>query len=935
MKYKLLHLFKSPWIGTLILTIAGIVLNMFILQLSFALMFIFGSAALLIILRLYGVAFAVPAMLLINLPTIQYQSYVQAFTLHSFEILFIALGFRYFRDSLLLKLDIWFWITIALPILYSIDALLYSGTINPKLLWILLINRLLNGIVNALIASTVVGFFLKRIPIGKYPVYSISMRTVIFKYLLALIMVSSILILFVNGKQQFRDMMLWGSTNLERSARMYIDHLQELRSDDPHIYELMKEYKQDFSVDSILLGQNNRVVESTLPADQVSRFVGDGKAYKQTLLLHYDNIQVYEQYPIVSEYLLQRWEDSSFVLHKSLNNGNKLILTLPFSYYLYPMYDFYLETMARMLIIVCIAAIIAQLIARTLAKPLQQLVEASSYVSGRLGGTERIRLPKSYIMEIRQLMRNFQSMIDTLEQQFVQIKHDKERLEIRVVERTFDLAESRAQKNAILRLAVDGIISTDSQLRITEMNPAAERMFQCDSQDAYGLPLSQLIQMNKTSSNRQSNTVLATRVDGSTFRVELTRSEILNEGRAMHTFFVHDLTEQEQAQEKYSEHERQVKQLTDRLMEEQVAVEEQKRITGNVLQTVQEGIVIGDTNGNTVFMNATMQVLFQVDDYTGRSVSELLKQIQAKLETDATSLYERLQRHVAGVEQWEQGSIVVSKNGSLLSVHMTSLADMNSHESQGFLLTFRDCTEERRMKQLQNELIAVVSHELRTPLSAIMGYIEMLSMYEDIPADKRREFMNTIQFEGSRLSRLLDDFLDSQRIDAGRVDYMMGRIQLVELLQVICFQWEIQQRDRLRLSVPEHEIYITGDHNRMIQVVSNLIGNALKYSPSTVPVDIRLVERQGQVMIEIEDYGIGISEQDQPRIFQKFFRSGAAEARRIGGTGLGLYIAQQIITAHHGKLTFVSEIGKGSTFTIQLPKADDPAAPQAHDTIPL
>lgn len=237
------------------------------------------------------------------------------------------------------------------------------------------------------------------------------------------------------------------------------------------------------------------------------------------------------------------------------------------------------------------------------------------------------------------------------------------------------------------------------------------------------------------------------------------------------------------------------------------------------------------------------------------------------------------------------------------------------------------------MKQLQNELIAVVSHELRTPLSAIMGYIEMLSMYEDIPADKRREFMNTIQFEGTRLSRLLDDFLDSQRIDAGRVDYMMGRIRLNELLQVVCFQWDIQQRDRLRLTTPEHELYIVGDHNRMIQVISNLIGNALKYSPGDSAVDIRLLEQEGRVLIEIEDYGIGIAEQDQPRIFQKFFRSGVAEARRIGGTGLGLYIAQRIIDAHHGRLSFVSELGKGSTFTIELPVAGEPEAPEAHDTI--
>ncbi len=933
MKHKLLHLFQSPWIGTVILIIAGIMLNGWVLNLSFALIFLFGSATILIILRLYGVSFAVPAMLLIDLPLLWYHSYTQALVVHTFEIIFVAIGLRYFRNSMLLKLDILFWVTIALPIYYMMNQLVYHVEVNSSLIWLLLINRLLNGIVNALIASTIVGFLLKRVPIGKRPTYIISIRSVIFKYLLVLIMASSILILFVNGSQQFHDVVFWGSTNLERSSRIYIDRLEEINENTVNTRKLMQEYKQDFTVDSILLNPQDQVLVSTFSQGEDGRFVKGGARYEQNLLLDYSSVKVYEQYPLQTKYLLERWEQSSFVLHTTLQNGNKLIMVLPFSYYLYPMYNFYLETMIRMLIIIFIAALLAQLISRTLARPLQKLIDASDHISSRLGGSERVRWPQSYIYEIGQLIHNFQSMVDTLETQFVQIKKDKELLEIRVVERTFDLAESQAQKRAILRLAVDGIIATDSQLRITEMNPAAEQMLQCELTEVTGMPFSQFIQIDEHSAGGQGSTVIGRRTDGSTFRAELMRSEILNEGRAMHTFFVHDLTEQEQAQKKYNEHERQVKQLTDRLLEEQVAVEKQKQITGNLLQNVQEGIVIGDVQGSILFINPTMQILFQLEDYTERPVSELLEQVQAQLEPDAVSLYDRLQRYFDGQEDWEQDHIIISKSGLLLSVRMTPLDDLQTNVSKGFLLTFRDCTEERRMKQLQNELIAVVSHELRTPLSAIMGYIEMLSMYEDIPADKRREFMNTIQFEGTRLSRLLDDFLDSQRIDAGRVDYMMGRIRLNELLQVVCFQWDIQQRDRLRLTTPEHELYIVGDHNRMIQVISNLIGNALKYSPGDSAVDIRLLEQEGRVLIEIEDYGIGIAEQDQPRIFQKFFRSGVAEARRIGGTGLGLYIAQRIIDAHHGRLSFVSELGKGSTFIIELPVAGEPEAPEAHDPI--
>ncbi|WP_411343264.1 ATP-binding protein [Paenibacillus sp. WLX1005] len=917
MNYRLFQSFTSPWIGTIILTLLGAALNYWVLDLSFVLQFMFGSVALLVVLRLYGLSFAVPALILIHLPMLWTGSFVTMTVLHGMEILFLALGFRWLPRASLLKLDLLFWVTIALPIIYGMHALRWNDEIDMRLVWLLLINRLLNGICNALLASATVVFLLNRVRVGKRPYYYMTIRCVIFKYLLMVVMTSSILILFVNGSQQFQDILHWGSNYVERSSRLYISRLEQLEGTEQQ--RLMQTYKQDFSIDSIIVDAENTVLATTIQQSEIGQFT-ESTGYRQSLLQQHNQVSVYAQYPIDAVYPPDRWQRSYFVLNTVLDDNQRLILVLPFSYHLYPVYGFYLKMMLRMLGIILLAAILAQLIGRRVAIPLQQLVDATSHIPQKLRENHTLEWPKSSIVEMRKLIHNFQQMVSTLEYQFLQIKKDKELLEIRVVERTFDLAESEAQKSAILKMAVDGIISTDSRLRITEMNPAAEQMFRCDLTEVSGLPLSDLIRIHgRTNPDRESSTVLAFRLDGSTFTAELTRSEILNDGAAVHTFFLHDLTEQEQALARNSEHERQLQQLTERLLEEQGAARMQKSITGNLLQTVQDGIMMCDEARIVSLINPTLQMLFGLDDYNGKPVSEVLERIQSQLMAGTFIVGERLNQHLDQHEEWEQGCLIQMQDERLLSLHLTPITDAASGVDQGFLLIFRDCTEEKRAKQLQNELIAVVSHELRTPLSAIMGYIEMLSMYEDIPAERRREFMNTIQFEGGRLSRLLDDFLDSQRIEAGHAEYLMSCIQLDELVKMICWQWDIQSRDRLHVEVEERHLYILGDHNRMIQVISNLIGNALKYSPDDRPVDIRVRRQADHVLVEVEDYGIGISEQDQPRIFQKFFRSGSTESRQIRGTGLGLFIAQRIVNDHEGVLSFTSLRGKGSVFAIRLP----------------
>ncbi|WP_046213596.1 ATP-binding protein [Paenibacillus wulumuqiensis] len=923
MNHKILHRLKSPWLGTGILTILGIAVNCFKLDLSVVLQFIFGGTAALMIVRLYGLKFALPALLLINLPFLWTGSYGLLITVLGLELIFVCLCSRVFPRSSLLKVDASFWIFIALPLLYIVYRDALENTDN-RLIGLLTINNVLNGIINGLIASIGVESLLSRVAIGSRPSYPISLGRIIFKYLLASVVLTSLLVMFVNGRQQFEDILGYGSEYMSRSSRLYIQEIQQnllIRPD--RIQSLMIDFKKDFMMDSMMLDASGKARYTTMNADMVSRFA-DNTGYSKLLLKDQPvHGSVYQQFPDRAQYKLERWQESYLVMNVPLSQQYRLVLTMPLNFYLYPYYAFYLCSILKILIVIVVALVLARPISRKLTRPLMQLAKASNNIPSKVKENRPLEWPETNIIEVRKLIRNFKSVVSIMEHQYLQIKKDKELLEIRVVERTFDLAESEAQKNAILQMAIDGIISTDSHLRITDFNPAAERMFRCRQEEVIGRPLSDIILLEPGDDGDTCIAVQATRFDGTTFPVELTRSKVLAEGTSFRTFFVHDLTEEEHLKEQHNEQARQLQLLNDRLLEEQGAAERQKSITGNLLQSVEEGVVMCDSQQLISFMNPTMQAFFNLEDYTGRPITELLVHID-QLTVNTGSLNDRLEYYMNSGEHWEQGELILLRSKRILSLYVTPVIDPVREIEHGFLLVFRDCTEERRVRQMQDELITVVSHELRTPLSAIMGYIEMLTLYEDMPAVKRQEFMHTIQQEGDRLSRLLDDFLDSQRIEARHIEYHMSCLPVRDLVQTVCYQWDIHSRHRICVHNEGEELYIMGDQHRMIQVIHNLISNALKYSPDSMAVDIHVQQEEDSVVIAIQDYGIGIPEQDQPHVFRKFFRSHSEASRKVSGTGLGLYIAHLIVQDHHGQLQVSSNPGSGSIFTLTLPKYTPP-----------
>jgi signal transduction histidine kinase len=225
----------------------------------------------------------------------------------------------------------------------------------------------------------------------------------------------------------------------------------------------------------------------------------------------------------------------------------------------------------------------------------------------------------------------------------------------------------------------------------------------------------------------------------------------------------------------------------------------------------------------------------------------------------------------------------------------------------------------READRLKDEFVALISHDLRTPLTSITGYVE-LALEEDL-ADDVRGFLQVVARNSDRLLRLVNDLLFVARLQAGDMMLEQEHLDLAEIVRdgVKAMEPRAAAKDITLSCVVDAVSAVHVDRGRFMQVLDNLVSNALKFTPEGGEVHIRLQERDGTVRLEVSDSGMGITAADQRRLFERFFRAGNAVEQQVPGTGLGLYICRAIAEAHEGTISVRSELGEGSTFRLELP----------------
>jgi two-component system, OmpR family, sensor histidine kinase VicK len=249
--------------------------------------------------------------------------------------------------------------------------------------------------------------------------------------------------------------------------------------------------------------------------------------------------------------------------------------------------------------------------------------------------------------------------------------------------------------------------------------------------------------------------------------------------------------------------------------------------------------------------------------------------------------------------------------------------------ADGVVYAFRNLTEERALDELKGEFVATVSHELRTPLAAIYGSAQTLRRKDLELDDERREsLLNVIAHESERLTRIAGDILLANTLDSDRLRLEREPVDLGDLTREVVDEMRTCYADRddisIQLSSSELDASVSGDADKLRQILMNLIDNAVKYSPDGGLVEVGLEARENRVRVVVRDEGIGIPPGEQQRIFGKFYRVDPQLSRGVGGTGLGLYISRELVRRMQGRVSVASDEGKGSTFFVDLPLA--PAA---------
>ena len=269
----------------------------------------------------------------------------------------------------------------------------------------------------------------------------------------------------------------------------------------------------------------------------------------------------------------------------------------------------------------------------------------------------------------------------------------------------------------------------------------------------------------------------------------------------------------------------------------------------------------------------------------------------------------------------EKNFNILSINNLIIKISVVQI--MNEYkEAEGGMLVLQDVTEQEKLDKMRKEFVANVSHELRTPLTTIKSYTETLL---DGALDNKEytvNFLQVINSESDRMTRLVKDLLQLSKLDYDKMEWNMKSLNILNIIRDCVVKMEIsvkQKSQSLSFEAQGELCEITGDKDRIEQVIINIISNAIKYTPENGSIKVTAGKHEDNVEIRIADTGMGIPKEDLPRLFERFYRVDKARSRAMGGTGLGLSIAKNIVEAHRGSIRIESEYGKGSEVIINFP----------------
>jgi PAS domain S-box-containing protein len=341
--------------------------------------------------------------------------------------------------------------------------------------------------------------------------------------------------------------------------------------------------------------------------------------------------------------------------------------------------------------------------------------------------------------------------------------------------------------------------------------------------------------------------------------------------------------------------------------------QERDRISA-IVSNMADGVILTDERGRIMFMNPAAEAMFGADAKAaeGRPIAEALP-------------YETLTKQLLGeAEPTAQiPRIQLAEPRRMTLSPRTVLLTREGGGRAGAITVVSDITLLEELSEIKTEFVSMVSHELRTPLTSIMGFAQTLrGDIANLEEEERDDFLGIIEQESNRLLVMINDLLDMSRMEAGRplpVNY--DEVDLRRLAEhVVRFQSVTTTAHAFRFEFPDGDISVEADRDKVEQILTNLVSNAIKYSPKGGEIVIGGRTENGRCVLYVTDQGIGMSEEETARLFERYQRIDRDSIKGIRGTGLGLYLARALAEVHGGHVWVESEPGRGSTFSFSLPR---------------
>jgi two-component system sensor histidine kinase VicK len=357
--------------------------------------------------------------------------------------------------------------------------------------------------------------------------------------------------------------------------------------------------------------------------------------------------------------------------------------------------------------------------------------------------------------------------------------------------------------------------------------------------------------------------------------------------------------------------------MTNRLKEALSSNEEEKEKLGSILSNMSDGVVATDDMGKIIVMNRRAKQMLQIqeDDAMGIEIADLLGMTK-----------ENIGKYVMGEDNIAMIDLKLPDEEDLLKIRVTfTPIHRRGRGVTGTIIVLQDVTEQEKLEQSRKEFVANVSHELRTPLTSIKSYLEALDDGAIDDPQLSRRFVGVTRNETERMIRLVTDLLHLSRLDSKQAIISKEPTNVYNMLEDVAdrFSFQLKQRSiEITISAQKGIHQVSLDPDQIDQVLDNLVSNAIKYTPDggVIEISVRKLNEEW-IEISVEDTGIGIPKKDLNRIFERFYRVDKARSRSAGGTGLGLSIAREIVRAHGGAISLMSDVNQGTKVSFTLPAA--------------